>query len=88
LTITGSAITRNQGYYIVAQASKFIPPGSVRIASNQIVGFQNVAFLTPAGKKVLIAINTSASTAAFNIRYKGKWISLSLSSGAAGTYIW
>jgi glucosylceramidase len=88
LTITGSSITRNQGYYIVAQASKFVSAGSVRIASNQIVGFQNVAFLTPTGKKVLIAINNSASQAAFNIRFKGKWISVSLPSGAAGTYIW
>ena len=88
LTITASAVTRNQGYYIVAQASKFVPAGSVRIASNQIVGFQNVAFLTPGGKKVLIVINTSATQAAFNIRYKGKWVTVTLPAGSAGTYIW
>ena len=33
----GGAINRNVSYYIVAHASKFVAPGSVRIASN-IVG--------------------------------------------------
>jgi glucosylceramidase len=88
LTITGSTVTRNQGYYIVAQASKFVPAGSVRVASTQIVGFQNVSFQTPDGKKVLIVINTSATLASFDIRYKGKWVTVSLPAGSAGTYIW
>lgn len=88
LTITGSTVTRNQGYYIVAQASKFVPPGSVRIGSSQIANFQNVAFQTPGGKKVLIVINNNISQAPFNIKYKGKWVTVSLPVGSAGTYIW
>jgi glucosylceramidase len=88
LTINGSSVTRNQGYYIVAQASKFVPAGSVRISSTQIVGFQNVSFQTPSGKKVLIVINTSSTLASFDIRYKGKWVTVSLPAGSAGTYIW
>lgn len=88
LTITGSSVTRNVGYYIVAQASKFVPPGSVRITSSQISGFQNVVFKTTFGKKVMIIINNSTMAAPFNIRYKGKWITSGLSAGSAGTYIW
>lgn len=88
LTITGSAVSRNVGYYIVAQAAKFVPPGSVRITSNQIVGFQNVAFQTPSGKKVLVIINNSNSAAPFNLRFNGKWVTTSLPAGSAGTYVW
>jgi glucosylceramidase len=88
LTITGSTVTRNQGYYIVAQASKFVPAGSVRIASNQISNFQNVAFETPAGKKVLIVINNNTVSASFNIRFRGKWVTTVLQAGSAGTLVW
>ncbi len=88
LTITGSSVTRNVGYYIIAQASKFVAPGSVRIGSNQISNFQNVVFKTPSGKKVMIIINNSSVAAPFNIRYKGKWVTTGLAAGSAGTYIW
>ena len=88
LTISGSDITRNVGYYIVAQASKFVPAGSVRISSNQISNFQNVAFQIPGGKKVLLVINNNATQSSFNIKYKGKWVTVSLPAGSAGTYIW
>ena len=33
LTLDGDRVTRNLAYYVVAHASKFVPPGSVRIAS-------------------------------------------------------
>ena len=88
LTISGSVVSRNVGYYIIAHASKFVPPGSVRIASTQVAGLQNVAFETPAGKKVLIVINNSNSPVAFNIRFKGSWIATGLPGGSAGTYLW
>ncbi len=88
LTINGSDVSRNVGYYIIAQASKFVPPGSVRIASNQTGNFANVAFLTPAGKKVLIVINNYTVSASFNIHYQGKWVTATLPAGSAGTFIW
>ena len=87
LTI-GSSVTRNVGYYIIAHASKFAPPGSVRIASNNLSGLQNVAFKTPAGKKVLIVENDEAAQATFNIRFDNKWITTTLPAGAVGTYLW
>lgn len=89
LTITGpDSFIRNVGYYTIAHASKFVPMGSVRIASNLSGNLNNVAFKTPDGKKVLIVENDGASTETFNIKFNGKWISTSLGSGSVGTYIW
>jgi glucosylceramidase len=88
ITISGSSIMRNVGYYIIAHASKFVPAGSVRIASNIVVNLPNVAFKTPDGKKVLIVLNEGTTIASFNIRFNGKWINTSLISGAVATYIW
>ena len=36
VTIDGDTVTRNPAYYIVAHASKFVRPGSVRIATNEL----------------------------------------------------
>ena len=89
ITIESSNIfIRNVGYYIVAHASKFVPSGSVRIASNLNGNLINVAFKTPAGKKVLIVENDGSSSELFNIKYNGKWITTSLEGGSVGTYIW
>jgi len=80
--------TRNVGYYIIAHASKFVPAGSVRIASNLSGNLNNVAFKTPNGKKVLIVENDGTATESFNIKYNDKWITTSLESGSVATYIW
>nr|WP_067060144.1 glycoside hydrolase family 30 beta sandwich domain-containing protein [Mucilaginibacter sp. L294] len=82
------AITRNVAYYIIGHASKFVPAGSVRIASTISGDLANVAFLTPQGKKVLIAINNGKNKASFNIRYKNAAAVCSLDAGAVGTFVW
>jgi glucosylceramidase len=89
LTIDGaSSITRNVAFYIIAHASKFIPAGSVRIASNVSGNLLTVAFLTPSGKKVLLAENDGADAVSFNIKFNGKWVTTQLPAGSAATYIW
>ncbi|NJW52132.1 glycoside hydrolase family 30 protein [Salinimicrobium oceani] len=89
ITVNSSGTyTENVGYYIIAHASKFVPPGSVRISSNIIGNLQNVAFRTPSGVKVLIVLNDGNSSENFNIEYNGEWITTSLSPGAVGTYVW
>lgn len=87
LTI-GSTITRNVSYYIIAHASKFVTPGSVRIASNLPGNLQNVAFKRPDGKKVLIVLNDNATSQTFNILFNGKTVTSSLDAGSVATYIW
>ncbi len=88
LTIQDNSITRNVAYYIIAHAAKFVPYGSYRIASNMVNGLPNVAFLTPAGKKVLIVLNTTATTQAFSIQFKNVYASSILASGSVATYVW
>ncbi|MFZ4059025.1 MAG: glycoside hydrolase family 30 beta sandwich domain-containing protein, partial [Ferruginibacter sp.] len=88
LTISGGAVSRNVGYYIVAQASKFIPPGSVRISSTNTGSLFSVAFVRPDGKKVLLVLNEGAAAQTFNIWYKAKWAAVTIPANAAGTFIW
>jgi len=87
LTI-GDTLTRNVSYYIIAHASKFVPPGSVRIASNIVDGLHNVAFIDPAGNKVLVVVNDNDTDKKFAIRDKGRSAEASLPSGAVATYQW
>jgi glucosylceramidase len=88
VTVSGSTITRNQSYYIIAHASKFVRPGSTRIFTTDIPDFANVAFITPDAKKVLIVINTSNQWKQFNIKFNGKIAATSLNGGAVATYVW
>ena len=88
ITINGSAINKNVAYYIIAHASKFVPAGSVRIASSMVTSLPNVAFKRPDGKKVVIVLNDSGGPRAFNIKYKNQWAVASLGNGSVGTYVW
>ena len=88
VTIGGAALVRNSSYYIIAHASKFVRPGSVRVATNVPGNLQNVAFKTPNGKRALIVLNTGSALQAFNIQYKGKVVATALAGGAVATYVW
>lgn len=85
---SGTSYSKNVGYYIIGHVSKFVPTGSVRIASNLTGNLLNVAFSTPAGKRVLIVENDGNSFEIFNIKHNGKWVTTSLDGGSVGTYIW
>ncbi len=87
LTIS-SGYTRNVAYYFIAHASKFVPAGSVRIASDVVTDLPNVAFKTPEGRKVLVVLNTGNALKSFNIGFKGRSAKTSLGSGAVATYVW
>lgn len=84
----GETVSRNPAYYIIAHASKFVRPGSVRIASNGTMSLPNVAFKTPTGQTVLIVMNESDKPVEFNIRYKGKQIPTALSAKTVATFSW
>ncbi|XDZ53534.1 glucosylceramidase [Flavobacterium tructae] len=81
-------IKREVGYYIIAHASKFVPEGSVRIASNNTGNLYNVAFKTPSGQIVLVIENDGTAAETFNIKYNQKQISTTLNAGAVATYVW
>jgi glucosylceramidase len=83
-----SNVTKNVAYYIVAHASKFVPVGSVCIASNNAGNLQTVAFKTPMGKKVLIVENDGGEGVSFNIKYRNRWVTTQLPGGGVGTFVW
>lgn len=87
LTISGSTVTRNVAYYIIAHASKFVPTGSIRIKSSQEGDLNSVAFITPKGKIVLIVMNNGNQQANFNIQINQRWLSTKLSAGEVSTFV-
>ncbi len=88
LTLDGNHVRRNVAYYTLAVVSKFVPPNSVRIASNDLDTLPNVAFRTPTGQRVLIVSNITGSTQAFDVRAGTRHFSTSLNAGSVGTYVW
>ena len=90
ITLDGDKVTRNLAFYGIAHASKFVPPGSVRVGSDAASTDlpPHVAFRTPEGKHVVIVANPGTEPKAFNIGFGGKVIHTSLGAGAAATYTW
>ena len=89
ITINSSdSYERNVSYYIIAHASKFVPPGSVRIASTQNGNINSIAFKTPEGKKVLILENDGDANEKCTIEFNQKLFSTSLDGGSVATFIW
>jgi glucosylceramidase len=88
VTIDGNEVTRNLAYYAMAHFSKFVRPGSVRIASTSPPTLPNVAFKTADGKAVLIVVNEGKSTQSFHVQSRGSSFVTTLNPGAAATYVW
>ncbi|MFA6028290.1 MAG: glycoside hydrolase family 30 beta sandwich domain-containing protein [Elusimicrobiota bacterium] len=88
VTLAGDEVVRNPAYYIVAHASKFVRPGSVRVASASSDTLRSVAYRTPDGRFVLVARNGGASARSFGIRQDGKLFRARLNAGAVGTFVW
>lgn len=88
LTLDGDAVERNPAYYIIAHASRFVRPGSVRVASDVVEGLPNVAYRTPDGRFVLVARNAGKEPRAFTIRQGAHAFAARLNGGAVGTFVW
>jgi glucosylceramidase len=89
ITLDGDTVVRNLAYYTAAHASKFVPPGSVRIGSTGSPdSLPHVAFLTPHKEHVLIVSNTTGQAQNFTIRSKGKDATATLPAGAVASYVW
>jgi glucosylceramidase len=66
-------ITRNQAYYIIGQASKFIPTGSVRIAIQGLpANLHGTAVSRPDGKIAVILQNETNNVIKITINLAGK----------------
>ena len=88
VTIDGDVVTREPAYYIIAHASKFVRPGSVRVDSNLPDGLPNVAYKTPQGKIVAIVQNTAKEDRRVQLNAgAGKPVWVNLKAGAVATIV-
>ena len=91
VTIDSSgAVHRNEEYYALAHASRFVRPGARRIASSSGVdGLESVAFRNPDdGSKALIVVNTGPTERSFAVRAGGRGFQYALASDAVATFRW
>lgn len=88
VTLDGDSVVRNPAYYIIAHASKFVRPGSVRIDSTVLPSLPNVAFRTPEGRTALVVLNPESATQKFSLRSSPGTLTTSLPAGSAATYVW
>ncbi len=87
ITITGDKISREPAYYIIAHASKFVSPGSVRIDSNLLKDVPNVAFKTPEDNIVLILQNKTDKVKTIAVQLNDKKVNVELSGKDIGTLL-
>lgn len=88
ITLDGNNVTRNVAYYALAHFSKFVPPGSVRIASSELEQLATVAFSTPDGKTVLVVSNTGNFAKTFDVKYHGESFTTTVPEESVATYVW
>ena len=84
------AVTRNEEYYALAHASRFVRPGAHRIASSTDVGgLQSVAFRNADDDSVvLIVLNTGTSVVPLAIRARDAVMSYAMPAKAVATIRW
>ncbi len=89
-TKPGDPVKPEPDYYALGQASKFLLPGAVRIASDgpEEIDLKHVAFSNPDGSIVLYALNSGTKSQAFRIGFHGKTVATVLPAGSVATFIW
>jgi glucosylceramidase len=95
MTIDSSVPDRPQvkpelDFYVLGQASKFLQPGAVRIASDEPADttLKDVAFRNPNGTVVLYTLNAGQAAQGFRIGFHGKTAATTLPAGAVATFVW
>jgi len=87
LTIGKSVLARNQGYYIIAQASKFIPTNSIRINSSELPGIQQVAVQRPDGSFAIIIQNENGKDQDLTIKINNRFAHVFLPKNSTTSHI-
>jgi glucosylceramidase len=87
-TIQGDSVSRNVSYYIIGQASKYIPVGSIRadvVSNNAFI--KSTGFVLPNGKNAGIFINTGGDTK-LKLSDGKKQINFEMPGQSASTIFW
>jgi glucosylceramidase len=80
------ALTRNDEYYVLAHASRFVHPGAQRIGSDGVP--DNVAFVNPDGSLVLIAVNSQDDPRTVRVRCGAQGFEVSMPGRSVATFVW
>jgi glucosylceramidase len=77
-------------YYVLGQASRFLVPGAVRVASDEPAGteIKDVAFRNPNGTIVLYVLNRAKTGKQFRILFHAKSAATTIPAGAVATFVW
>ena len=88
-SVTGD-VTRNEEYYALAHASRFVRPGARRIASTSgIEGLESVAFRNvDDGSKVLLVVNVAGAQRPMVVRSGDRSFPFVLPAGGVVTFRW
>ncbi len=87
-TIQGDSVSRNVSYYIIGQASKYIPVGAQRVATTSSANsIKSTGFILPNGKKVILVLNTSAAQKV-NLVIGDKEMNFDMPAASASTLVW
>jgi glucosylceramidase len=95
-------VSFSRAYYQLGQVGHFVQPGARRVASGHFVyyfhprpgvtgassGLDDVAFVNPDGRKVLIAYANSLTPIRFAVSYRGGSIQYTLPARATATFVW
>jgi glucosylceramidase len=86
----GQPVRREADYYVLGQASKFLLPGAVRIASDEPAGtdLKDVAFRNPDGEIVLYALNAGTKSQDLRIVFHRKSAVTPVPAGSVATFTW
>jgi glucosylceramidase len=87
-TIQGDAVSRNVSYYIIGQASKYIPVGAQRVASNSnLESIKTTGFILPNGKKANLVVNTGARQK-IKLQEGSNQVIFEMPAKSASTIVW
>ena len=82
-------VTRNEEYYALAHASRFVRPGAVRIESTASNELESVAFRNADDRsKVLIVLNGATVPREFAVRERESAFTYTLPAGGVATFTW
>jgi glucosylceramidase len=83
-------VTYTGDFYALAQASKFVHRGAVRIHSSSLgrQSLESVAFQNTDGSMVLLVFNNRPNTADFAVTWNGNSFRTSLPAQTLATYTW
>ncbi|MEU4672267.1 glycoside hydrolase family 30 beta sandwich domain-containing protein [Amycolatopsis sp. NPDC023774] len=88
------AVTYNDQYRDIEHFSKFVPPGSVRIASSVVytsgtsTPIEAVAFTTPDRSTTVVALNTTKTEQKFTVVSGDRSFDATVGAGATVTFQW